>query len=109
LLNEPCASFSVLPRSAGLFIEEQETKVVLKNSAGRMVVVALAADPDVRIQEEFSGKLQNKVAIEIKGGTDKSNAHNRTGEPKNHTKKLRTKDSAIFGRSLRQKDSIQRS
>ena len=68
-------------------IEEQETKVVLKNSAGRKVVIALAADPDVRIQEEFSGKLQNKVAIEIKGGTDNSNAHNRAGEAeKSHQK-----------------------
>jgi hypothetical protein len=68
-------------------VEEQETKVVLRNSAGRTVVIALAADPDVRIQEEFSGKLQNKVAIEIKGGTDRSNAHNRAGEAeKSHQK-----------------------
>jgi hypothetical protein len=68
-------------------VEEQETRVVLKNSAGRAVVIALAADPDVRIQEEFSGELQNKVAIEIKGGTDRSNAHNRAGEAeKSHQK-----------------------
>jgi hypothetical protein len=67
--------------------EEQEGKISVKNSAGRTVVIALAADPDVRIQEEFSGKLQNKVAIEIKGGTDKSNAHNRAGEAeKSHQK-----------------------
>ena len=52
--------------------QEQEGRVVLKNSAGRTVVIALAADPDVRVQEEFGGKLQNKVAIEIKGGTDRS-------------------------------------
>ena len=70
-------------------IEEQETKVVLRNSAGRKVIIALAADPDVRIQEEFSGKLQNKVAIEIKGGTDKSNAHNRAGEAEKSHQKAR--------------------
>ncbi|MGH7798371.1 MAG: XcyI family restriction endonuclease [Candidatus Binatia bacterium] len=70
-------------------IEEQERKIVLKNSAGRTVVIALAADPDVRIQEEFSGKLQNKVAIEIKGGTDKSNAHNRAGEAEKSHQKAR--------------------
>jgi len=71
----------------GYVVEEQETRVVLKNSAGRAVVIALAADPDVRIQEEFSGKMQNKVAIEIKGGTDRSNAHNRAGEAeKSHQK-----------------------
>jgi len=45
---------------------EQQGKITIKNSAGRTVVIALAADPDVRIQEEFSGKLQNKVAIEPK-------------------------------------------
>jgi len=67
--------------------QEQERKITVTNSAGRTVVIALAADPDVRIQEEFSGKMQNKVAIEIKGGTDKSNAHNRAGEAeKSHQK-----------------------
>jgi hypothetical protein len=68
-------------------IDEQQGRIIIKNSAGRKVVLALAADPDVCIQEEFSGKLQNKVAIEIKGGTDKSNAHNRAGEAeKSHQK-----------------------
>lgn len=70
-------------------VEEQETKVVLKNSAGRTVIIALAADPDVRIQEEFSARLQNKVAIEIKGGTDRSNAHNRAGEAEKSHQKAR--------------------
>jgi hypothetical protein len=69
--------------------EEQEKRITVKNSAGRTVVIALAADPDVRIQEEFSGKLQNKVAIEIKGGTDKSNAHNRAGEAEKSHQKAR--------------------
>jgi hypothetical protein len=67
--------------------EEDDRRLTLRNSAGRTVVIALASDPDVRIQEEFGGKLQNKVAIEIKGGTDKSNAHNRAGEAeKSHQK-----------------------
>lgn len=67
--------------------QEQEGKIIVTNSAGRTVVIALAADPDVCVEEEFSGKLQNKVAIEIKGGTDKSNAHNRAGEAeKSHQK-----------------------
>jgi hypothetical protein len=77
-------------------VEEQETKVVLKNSAGRTVVIALAADPDVRIQEEFSGKLQNKVAIEIKGGTDRSNAHNRAGEAEKSHQKAKNEEFRDF-------------
>ncbi|MGH7828273.1 MAG: XcyI family restriction endonuclease [Candidatus Binatia bacterium] len=73
----------------GHITQEQQGRITVKNSAGRIVVIALAADPDVRIQEEFSGKLQNKVAIEIKGGTDKSNAHNRAGEAEKSHQKAR--------------------
>jgi hypothetical protein len=71
------------------FLLEQMLNFYPRNSAGRTVVIALAADPDVRVQEEFSGKLQNKVAIEIKGGTDKSNAHNRAGEAEKSHQKAR--------------------
>ncbi|MGH9576741.1 MAG: XcyI family restriction endonuclease, partial [Terriglobales bacterium] len=48
--------------------------------AGREVVISLSGDPDIRLQERFGEELRNKVAIEIKGGTDKSNAYNRAGE-----------------------------
>ncbi|HLQ33277.1 MAG TPA: XcyI family restriction endonuclease, partial [Chloroflexota bacterium] len=62
-------------------IERTERSIVVKNAAGRRVRVSVAADPDIRIQEEFEpGTLHNKVALEIKGGTDASNAHNRAGE-----------------------------
>jgi len=45
-------------------------------------------DRDIRIQVETSaGGMRNKLAIEIKGGTDNSNAHNRAGEAeKSHVK-----------------------
>ena len=67
--------------------KEDKRRLILVNSAGRTVTIALAADPDVRIQEEIGDKLQNKVAIEIKGGTDRSNAYNRAGEAeKSHQK-----------------------
>ncbi len=71
----------------GYITEEDKRRLTLRNSSGRTVVIALASDPDVRIQEEFGGRLQTKVAIEIKGGTDRSNAHNRAGEAeKSHQK-----------------------
>jgi hypothetical protein len=61
--------------------------ITLSNASGRKVLIALAGDPDIRIQEEFDGQLRNKVAIEIKGGTDVSNVHNRAGEAeKSHQK-----------------------
>jgi hypothetical protein len=69
--------------------ERTERSLKLRNSAGRLVVISLSADPDVRIEEEFSGALRKKVAIEIKGGTDKSNAHNRAGEAEKSHQKAR--------------------
>jgi hypothetical protein len=70
------------------FIVRQDAKkITITNASKRRVVLALSTDPDIRIQEEFEGKLRNKVAIEIKGGTDISNAHNRAGEAeKSHQK-----------------------
>jgi hypothetical protein len=62
-------------------------KITVVNASKRKVVIALSTDPDIRIQEEFAGKPRSKVAIEIKGGTDNSNAHNRAGEAeKSHQK-----------------------
>lgn len=67
---------------------EDARTITITNASGRKLVIALASDPDIRIQEEFEpGQLRNKVAIEIKGGTDISNAHNRAGEAeKSHQK-----------------------
>ena len=64
-----------------------DQKLTLKNASGRAVTIILANDPDVRIHEHVGDALHHKLAIEIKGGTDKSNAHNRAGEAeKSHLK-----------------------
>lgn len=54
----------------------------------RKYYIQFSSDPDIVIQEEMSpGNLRNVVAIEIKGGTDISNIHNRLGEAeKSHQK-----------------------
>jgi hypothetical protein len=70
-------------------VEKKENRYVLKNSAGRTVVVSLAHDPDVSVREMMPDNQppHAKVAIEVKGGTDVSNAHNRAGEAeKSHLK-----------------------
>jgi hypothetical protein len=68
-------------------IDRTETRLKVKNASKRTVTIALSSDPDVAITEVFGTKTSNKVAIEIKGGTDKSNAHNRAGEAeKSHQK-----------------------
>ncbi len=64
-----------------------DQRLSITNASGRVVHITLAADPDVRIQEEFGDTFHNRVAIEVKGGTDNSNAHNRAGEAeKSHQK-----------------------
>jgi len=73
----------------GHIVKEEKAALVLRNSAGRKVTVVLGSDPDVRIEEEVGGKLQRKAAIEIKGGTDRSNAHNRAGEAEKSHQKAR--------------------
>ena len=74
----------------GYTMRRTEKLVEIRNASARTVVVTVAQDPDVRIQEEFGGALRNKVAIEIKGGTDISNVHNRAGEAEKSQQKART-------------------
>lgn len=58
-----------------------KSKIVITNSSGRTVTIVFGADPDIRIHEETEPKqVHYKVAVEVKGGTDRSNAHNRAGE-----------------------------
>ncbi|MEW6365502.1 MAG: XcyI family restriction endonuclease [Acidobacteriota bacterium] len=60
--------------------------------AGRLVEISFATDPDVSIRERLkSGEYRNLVAIEIKGGSDRSNIHNRLGEAEKSHQKARLK------------------
>ena len=73
---------------AHLLTDETSTTLTLVNSSGRTVTIRLASDPDLAISEVFPGGTEElQAAIEIKGGTDRSNAHNRAGEAeKSHRK-----------------------
>ena len=58
-----------------------ESKLELINASRRKVIITFSSDPDISIFEEISAKkLKKVVAIEIKGGADKSNIWNRLGE-----------------------------
>jgi len=69
-------------------VSKTDRSLELENAAGRPVKVEFASDPDICIREELpSGRYRNLVAIEIKGGRDYSNIHNRIGEAeKSHQK-----------------------
>jgi len=84
--------FLAIGEILGRFVVKKEiNKLTVRNSAGRIVYVRLSHDPDVSVQEEVAHSIHNKVAIEIKGGTDISNAHNRAGEAEKSHLKARQK------------------
>lgn len=59
----------------------------MTNSAKRTIAIKFAHDPDVAIEDMTGGRARPIVSIEIKGGTDISNIHNRIGEAeKSHQK-----------------------
>jgi hypothetical protein len=69
-----------------------ERELVLKNAAGRKVIIQFASDPDIVIKEALDRKsYRNIIAIEVKGGTDFSNIHNRLGEAEKSHQKARQK------------------
>jgi len=62
-------------------VKRTDSRLELENAAGRRVVIAFSADPDISITEKTSDKAtRNIIAIEIKGGADQSNIWNRLGE-----------------------------
>ena len=71
-------------------IEEKDTMITIHNAAGRRVTIEFASDPDIVIREEMStGAERSIIAVEIKGGRDYSNIHNRVGEAEKSHQKAR--------------------
>ncbi|MGD0539183.1 MAG: XcyI family restriction endonuclease [Verrucomicrobiota bacterium] len=76
------AVFKIIQNIVGHSLSKSTTtNFVLNNAAGRQVTIAFSADPDISISEDISSNTTKSiVAIEIKGGADKSNIWNRLGE-----------------------------
>ena len=69
---------------------QRKNCIQIKNAADRVVYIEFAADPDIIIREELSPEnYRNTVAIEVKGGKDFSNIHNRIGEAEKSHQKAR--------------------
>ncbi len=68
--------------------EEGESYLTIESAAGRIYRIEFAPDPDIAIRQILeTGAIRNRIAIEVKGGTDFSNIHNRLGEAeKSHQK-----------------------
>ncbi|MEM7658652.1 MAG: XcyI family restriction endonuclease, partial [Bacteroidota bacterium] len=66
---------------------ESGKKLLLQNESSREVEIKFASDPDIVIVEKLTSSNRNLISIEIKGGRDISNIHNRMGEAeKSHQK-----------------------
>jgi XcyI restriction endonuclease len=65
-----------------------DSRMAIRNAAGRLVYIEFAPDPDIIIREEIApNSFSEKIAIEVKAGEDFSNIHNRIGEAeKSHQK-----------------------
>jgi len=72
-------------------ISSNKSQIKIKNAAGRYVYIEFSSDPDIIIREEMSeNNYRNMIAIEVKGGTDFSNIHNRIGEAEKSHQKARS-------------------
>ncbi len=75
---------------ASHIIRERKDFIEIESAAGRNIRIAFAADPDIALHSELpSGQLRPILAIEIKGGKDISNVHNRIGEAEKSHQKAR--------------------
>lgn len=83
------AVFDVVYQIVSTSVTRSDSRCIeLKNNSGRTIYIQFAADPDIVIREELApDTYRNLVAIEVKGGQDYSNIHNRVGEAeKSHQK-----------------------
>lgn len=75
---------------APAMLKADSRSIEARNAAGRVVAIEFLSDPDICIREGLaSGRYRNLVAIEIKGGKDISNIHNRLGEAEKSHQKAR--------------------
>jgi len=82
--------FELLDHIASNAVTERDPRRLnLRNAAGRSVRIEFSADPDVCIYEDLASKTRPLVSIEIKGGQDVSNVHNRLGEAEKSHQKAR--------------------
>jgi hypothetical protein len=83
IIGEEAAAnvFKVLTTLFSPWITTQTTKVLLLQlPSGHTAEIKVGRDPDIQMNLRFSLQSTPLIAIEIKGGNDSSNAHNRAGE-----------------------------
>lgn len=78
--------------AAHAIFKSDDSSMEIRNAARRKVFIEFASDPDIVIKEEMApDSFRSVIAIEIKGGKDFSNIHNRIGEAEKSHQKARRK------------------
>lgn len=68
-------------------VSSTPTSIEIINNSNRTVQIRFSSDPDIEIIEQLNSSDRGLISIEIKGGRDYSNIHNRIGEAeKSHQK-----------------------
>lgn len=84
------AVFELIRSIVHASVESEDVRsLTVRNAAGRLVRIEIASDPDLVITEELSASRRLLIAVEVKGGTDFSNIHNRIGEAEKSHQKAR--------------------
>lgn len=80
--------FELLRRICGPYVRESTARTIrIENDSKRPVLIEFSSDPDISITEKLPSGVRSILSIEIKGGGDVSNIHNRLGEAeKSHLK-----------------------
>jgi XcyI restriction endonuclease len=74
----------------GSIVKSDDNSMEIRNAARRKVLIEFASDPDLVIREEMAqDSFRSIIAIEVKGGKDFSNIHNRIGEAEKSHQKAR--------------------
>lgn len=85
--------FSLIKGLVASHVIEEPTprKLRIRNAADAIVVIEFASDPDIQVVQEMPSADRPLVSIEIKGGADNSNMHNRLGEAEKSHQKARSR------------------
>ena len=88
-------------------VEEDARSLTIRNDSGRQVLVEFQSDPDICIVELLPSGRRPRVSVEIKGGGDRSNVHNRLGEAEKSHQKAKQQGFFEFWTILRAKVSLE--
>jgi hypothetical protein len=94
--------FKLLKSLVSPYLKSETVRaLIIENDSNRIVTIEFSSDPDISIIEKIGSTNRPLVSIEIKGGKDKSNIHNRIGEAEKSHQKAKDKNFFEFWTMLR--------